>query len=374
MTRSSECTHKPVSRCFRSCTQTLLERLLQHTRDFTGVVFLLCVLILSGCFPSSCRREEPHDLFASDSLSRQIAAGIPIDTLRLIRSVQGSPENAIEYPRTVLFGNDDTIYVGDVQSGVLFLFDSSGLPLQSWHDDRLVHPYLAGTRGDTLLVFSPDSSRIFYLLEGRIARQIDLPRPDDRSALQYVAGTEEAIYVKAASAESGVSIHRFDHAGQEVAKKDLRGPYWRYAGMVRTWGDTLLSLSGYRPVVDLLTPEGRVDSLALVGFDSPMLARSRAFMLGGIKEPPLLSTSAAPAGPYLFVLNLRPGWLRIDVFDRNGRLQFVLTESNSAFDREFFPIAIDVRPQDDAGYLLAVTTHEPVAQLLLYHWKGPAVE
>lgn len=343
------------------------------SRGLSIVAVLIFVLLLSGCFPSSCRREEPRELFPSDSLSRQIAAGVPTDTLLLIRSVQGTPENEMVYPRTVLFGKGDTIYVGDVQSGDIFLFDVEGAPLRSWHDDRLVHPYLAGFRGDTLLVFSPDSSRVYYLHAGKIARQIVLPRPGDRTALQYVTGADEGIYLKVVSPDSGASIFRISHTGRQGARTNLTGPYWRYAGLLRAWGDTLLSLSGYRPVVDLLTPEGRTDTLALVGFDSPMLARSRAFMLGDVREPPLLSSSAAPAGSFLFVLNLRPGRLRIDVYDRSGRLQHVLTDASAAGGREFFPIALDVRPNGDDGYLIAVTTHKPTPKLLLYRWERPAV-
>ena len=77
-----------------------------------------------------------------------------------------------------------------------------------------------------------------------------------------------------------------------------------------------MSLSGFRPVVNLLPRDFRdgttPDSLALVGFGSPMLERRYAFGQGDATEAPLLTPAAAPVGDTLFVLNLRPGWVQID--------------------------------------------------------------
>ena len=141
--------------------------------------------------------------------------------------------------------------------------------------------------------------------------------------------------------------------------------------MLRAWGDTVLSLRGYRPVIDVVTPEGRLDSMSLVGFDSPMLARSRMFLQGVLDRPPLLSSSAATCRDFLFVLNMRPGWLRMDVYDRRGILNHVLTEPDPVFDQSFFSTDVAVECSTPGAYQLAVTIAQPQPRIDLYRWEPP---
>jgi hypothetical protein len=125
-------------------------------------------------------------------------------------------------------------------------------------------------------------------------------------------------------------------------------------------------------VVDLLPlnfADGTTpDSLALVGFDSPMLERSYAFGQGDATEAPLLTPAAAPAGDSLFVLNLRPGWVQIDVYDRQGRLQRRLVEPHDEGSPNFYPLDLDVR-RTAGGYIFAVTVRSPEPRLEVFRWR-----
>jgi hypothetical protein len=114
------------------------------------------------------------------------------------------------------------------------------------------------------------------------------------------------------------------------------------------------------------------DTLSLVGFDSPMLARSHSFMRGDIHEAPLLSASAAPVGDRLFVLNMRPGWLQVDVFGRDGRLRKRLVQSTREYQSAFFPQDIDVR-RTGKGYEIAVILSEPSPEIRVLQWIPDAV-
>lgn len=331
----------------------------------TSILFYVLMLSIAGCFPSSCRREEPRALFPSDSLSRQIAEATPVDTLRLLWSTHGSEELPLMYPRTVQFGPNGEIIVSDVELNRILVFEQQGTLITTIRNDRFSFPYLVGQRGDTLLVHNPEQTRIDFVVGEAIVHSIDTPGGSDNHALQYATVSDNGFYLKTAS-EKGSYLLSLDTRGQVTRSDTLNGPHWRYAGLLKTWGDSLLSLSGYRPVVDVLTPGGQLDTMALVGFDSPMLARSRAFMLGEVDEPPLLSASAAAEGPFLFVLNLRPGWLRIDVYDQNGRLKRVLSEANPTPNRNFYPVDLDVFREPDDSYLFALVTVSPNPRLLLY--------
>ena len=108
--------------------------------------------------------------------------------------------------------------------------------------------------------------------------------------------------------------------------------------------------------------------MALVGFDSPKLAQSRQFLLGET-TPPLLSSSAAPAPDGgLFALNLRTGWLLVDVFGPDGRLRRRLSSRRPAFDPDYFVEDLDVRP-DSAGWLVATVQAMPAPRVTVYRWR-----
>jgi hypothetical protein len=102
-----------------------------------------------------------------------------------------------------------------------------------------------------------------------------------------------------------------------------------------------------------------------------MLARRHAFLKGDTHESPLLSPAAAPAGDWLFVLNLRPGWLRIDVYDRAGRLQHILTQADPGYDKQFYPIDLAVQQDTPGVFDIAVALVNPVQELRRYRWSMP---
>ena len=59
-------------------------------------------------------------------------------------------------------------------------------------------------------------------------------------------------------------------------------------------------------------------------------------------------------------MNLRAGWLRIDAFDRTGRLVHRLTEPDHAWDASFFPQDLAVRSRADGTYIIAVAVSSPI--------------
>ena len=102
-----------------------------------------------------------------------------------------------------------------------------------------------------------------------------------------------------------------------------------------------------------------------------MLARTLQFERGTTGQPPLLSGSAAVAGDWLFVLNMRPGWLHIDVFDREGELAYILTEPDPAFNKDYYPTDIAARQTADGHFEIAVTITEPAPGVQSYRWVMP---
>lgn len=343
---------------------------MQITRLHFPLFAFSLLLLLTGCLPSSCQRTQPTDLFPADSVSREIAGRTAVDTLQHIEQTNGPDDHPLAYPRTVRFGSDRQIYVSDVERNSVLIFDRQGQFTQEIRREEFSYPYLAGLRGDTLLVFNPEAGRMDFVLGREVVRRVELPEADQgRDVLHYAAATDRALYYKRVEAGAEGVLLRVDNGGSTVDRHRLTGPYWRHAGLLRPWGDSLLSLSGYRPVVDVLSPGGALDTMALTGFDSPMLARSRAFATGDADQPPLLTASAAPSGGYLFTLNMRPGWLRIDVYDRSGRLQHVLTEDNPAADTDFYPVDLDVQQAPDGAYEIAVVSLKPTPLLALYRWS-----
>ncbi len=339
------------------------------------VSFFLAALavLLTGCLPSSCRREESRALFPSDSLSREVAALVQPDTLRPAWRAGADKLDGLAHPRTLLFAPDGSLYVSDVESSRLYVLSSEGRFLRSFELPEVKYPYLAGFKQDTLLIFSPDARKILFVRNDRVARSIDTPADlPGADALQYVTASDRGIFFKTVGADREGYVVSLQDDGEIVDGEVLYGPFWRHAGLLRLWGDTLVSLSGYRPVVDLVYPGSHVDTLALLGFDSPMLARSRSFALGRIDQGPLLSSSASAVGDRLFVLNLRPGWLQVDLYDRTGRLRDVLVQQDPGFDRNFYPVDLAVRRSDSGDYLIAVAVSTP-PEIRAYRWQPPAI-
>lgn len=330
------------------------------------------LLFFTGCLPYSCQREPNETLFSADSLSRRIAQKAPADTLRAVNTSNGTEAHPLAYPRTVRFV-EETIAVSDAKRNSLFRFGRDGTFRREVTDEAFAVPYLVGHRGDTLAVFNAEADRIDFVADGRrlADRAVSYDRPA-RDALVYVLATDTALYAKEVSQEFGARVARLGPAGEVKAQAELGGPYWRRAGFLRTWGDSLVSLSGYRPVVHRLPRtfegEAQADSLSLVGFDSPMLERSYAYVDGDVTRPPLLTPSAAAVGDTLFVLNLRPGWIQVDVYDRSGRLQRRLVEPHEEGNPDFYPVDLDARRTDE-GYRFAVAVRSPEPQLELFRWQ-----
>lgn len=332
---------------------------------------LLLMLMVGGCLPS-CQRTQPTALFPSDSTSRRIAQKTSVDTLRRIDQTAGTKAHTLAYPRTVRYGPGGRLYVSDVETNSIFVFTGSGRFVREIALPAFAYPYLAGMRGDTLLVFNPQAGRVDFVVDERIARSLTTPDAPSEEALQYIAASDSALYFKLTGRDVDGYLARLDEQGRVAARHTLPGPYWRQAGLLRMWGDSLVSLSGFRPVVDVLAPGGTLDTMALQGFDSPMLARSHAYATGDADRPPLLTASAVPIDDRLFVLNMRPGWLRIDVYDRSGHLEQILTERRPTPGTQYYPIDLAVRQAETGGYEIAVITVKPEPKLMRYRWRPGA--
>jgi hypothetical protein len=336
------------------------------------LVFLVGGVLLPGCLPYSCQPQANEALYPSDSLSRQVAQDTPADTLERLWQTGGA-ETRLAHPRTVRFVDGGELAVSDVERNSLFRFGADGRLVREVDDGGFQTPYLIGTRGDTLLVFNAGSNRIDRVVGGRrqADRSVRYTRPAPET-LVYMLATDTTLYAKVVGQNTDSFVARLGANAQPTARAPLRGPHWRYAGFLRAWGDTLVSLSGFRPAVDLLPRDFRAgatpDSLALVGFDSPMLERRYAFGQGDATEAPLLSPAAAPVGDTLFVLNLRPGWVQIDAYDRRGRLQRRLVERYDEASPNFYPLDLDAR-RTEAGYVFAVTIRSPTPQLKVLRWR-----
>jgi hypothetical protein len=347
-----------------------------------SVLVLLGLLLLPGCLPYSCQRQANEALYPSDSLSRRVAQNTPADTLDSLWASTGTKAHPLKHPRTVRFVDGGGLAVSDVERNSLFRFAADGRLAREVSDAGFRTPFLIGTRGDqrspdspqgdTLVVFNAGTNRIDRVVQGkRVGASVTFERPVPET-LVYMLATDTSMYAKVVGRKTDSFIARLDDEARPVARAPLRGAHWKYAGFLRAWGDTLVSLSGFRPVVNLLPRDFREgatpDSLALVGFDSPMLERRYAFGQDEATEAPLLTPAAAPVGDTLFVLNLRPGWVQIDVYDRTGRLQRRLIERHDEGNPDFYPLDLDAHRTND-GYVFAVTTRSPTPQLTLFRWQ-----
>jgi len=341
------------------------------------------LLMLTGCLPSSCQRETNEALYPADSTSRAIAQSTPVDTLERLWSTSApDAEGAVSltHPRSVRFYDDGRVAVSDVERDRVFLFSPNGTRSQTVkEEDAMDVPYLAGVRKgaagetDTLVVFSAGTNRFDLITDGRRlpGRSVAYERPAEET-LVYPAASDSAYFMKVLGENVSGRIDRLNREGKRQAQRSLDGPYWRHAGGLRVWGDTLLSLAGFRPVIERLPTDfgssAPVDSTALAGFDSPMLERRYAFSQGDVERPPLLTPDAVPLGDSLYVLNLRPGWIRVDVYDRSGRLQGALVEPHEGGNPNFNVVALDVR-RDGEALVIAVALRSPEPALEVYRWQ-----
>ena len=344
---------------------------------------LLLALAQTGCLPSS-QKQNTRALTPSDSLSRDLAATVPVDTLQFVWQAEAPEATPFELPTSIAWLPDSLggrIAVADTRAGGLHVLSAEGDYVGWQQPEGMDFPYLAGQRADTVVVFSRGPGRLDFVVDGRIARQVDVPEGNFSAAL----ATDSALYIKRTDEET-MFVARLTEGGQLADRYDLVGPDWRHFGFLRSHGDAVLSLSGYRPVVDVLrpdTPAGTtLDTLALAGFDSPQLVRSFQFLTGEIDEPPLLTSAAASLGDRLVVVNLRAEQIRLDVYAPDGtggfRLERALVYPDMAAVADVFPADLAVH-EDTEGWRIALVMQRPGGVLsrsggrvLMLRWAATA--
>ncbi len=278
------------------------------------------------------------------------------------------------YPRTVLFGEDDQIYVGDTQNGQIYVFniDGTGETFFSLPDTEF--PYLAGVQRDSLVVFNPERHQFSFVVDQMIVDSIVIANVPPNS-LQYALANETQLFLKAVTRDSTHYLWTFSRTGNLLHESILYGSSWEHAGFLRSSDDQLVSLSGFYPRA-LTWPHNLYhdpDTLQWWGFDSPMLRRTYAFGQGRGRGAPLLSSSATSEGEYWFVLNQRAGWLRIDIYSVSGMLQHILIEANPEYIKNFYPIDLAVTLNEEGSYHLAVALVAPDPSVRLYTWTPPNI-
>ena len=336
-------------------------------------MWVLMAFAFAGCLPSSCHRIEPRDIAPQDSLSRRIAESLAPDTIVSQQTYTGTVDRALEWPRTVLLDAVGHVYVGDTKRHSIFAFDRGGELLReiSWPEARF--PYLAGWRDDTLVVLAPGESQatVNYVTDSLRVRSFNTPDVPG-GTLQYAAAADSFIFLKAVTQADTHFVWQLNHHGDILAEAPLQGTSWDHAGLLRADGNLLFSLTGFFPRIfvweDGLTKDPV--TLRLRGFDSPMLRRSWAFLQGSTRNAPLVTSSAVPAGDYWFVLNLRPGWLRIDVYDTGGNLKNILIEQDPGYRKQFYPLDIAVRMVSEGVYDMAVALVTEVPAVRRYTWTA----
>jgi hypothetical protein len=295
---------------------------------------------------------------------------VQADSLRLLHTVSASEAQPLSYPRSLRYRPSGALVVADAERNSLHVIAPDGSYNREIQSDAFDVPYLAGTTGDTLWVFNAGSDTVVGVSDGGVLSDtgFSIARADEAS-LVYATAHPDAFYLKVLGEDIGSTLYRYDWSGTVQAERTLPQPYWRYAGFLRIQGDSLWSLSGFRPVVDRLPLdlEAPPDTLALRGFDSPMLERSYAFLQGDTHEPPLLIPSATFADGRLFVLNVRSGWVQVDVFGRDGILQHRLIEANPQPNTDFFPHDLGVRA-DSTGYDITLAVSSPDPAVVTYRW------
>ena len=352
----------------------------------TAAALVLGGCLLAGCLPSS-HKELDRAVSAADSASAALAATVPVDTLALVWTAR-APEGAAMRLPTTLAWLGDTLAVVETGDGSVRRFTSAGAYAGATPLPDGGFPYLAGARGDTVVVLARGPSELWWVLPGRgVVRRV--PAPAGASAALAAPG-RLAVRVGGGPDGSDASgptpaVVQLGEDGRETARTPLAGAPWRSVGFLRVWDGTLVALSGYRPVLDLV-PDGsaaarptasasRADTLALVGFDSPQLVRSAQFARGEVDEPPLLASSAASLGGRLFVLNLRGDHVRVDVYGRDGRLEHVLV--SPGVRTPVAPVALDlaVRQRGDAVEIAVLRAlppgllKAPASEVALYRWQ-----
>lgn len=317
--------------------------------------------------PSSCNRIESREISPADSLSRTLAASLPVDTLQFVDTVQPG-ENTLTYPRTLAYAPDGTLWVTDTAQHILLTLSPEESNLVSRDTLPETYPYMAGFRDGSAFVFSPATHHIYELGPSGLIREIALQGAiPDKGGLRYATVTDSGFAVKIVADGFESYVAWTNDEGEILESVPVNGPEWRYAGQIKSSGGTVYSLAGYLPMIDIF--EGaRQDSMVWMGFDSPMLPRTRQYQSGNTDQPPLLSASAVQQGDFWFVLNMRPGWIQVDVYSRDGMLKYILTQPNPSFNQEFFPTDIAVHPDGEGGFHIAIALIKPDPRIDRFYW------
>jgi hypothetical protein len=309
----------------------------------------LALWLLSGCSPFGSS-SEPKDLFPADSVSRQIAEAIAPETLELLIRIE--PDTATFFG-SMQIGPDSLIWIGDLSDRSIRRFTLGGEEMTAIRSPEIQYPYLAGRSGSTSFIFDVGTESLLRVESAHFVDRIALPaRAGGLSLSRFVSVVGEHMYVKDTGSRDNATLAVSSLGGPPVRVK-LPGQPWRYHGVLKTWGQRMVGVSSFRPILYFFDSFARLDSMSLVGFDSPMLARSRAFALGEVSDPPLLISSFSAVANRLFVLNVRPGILRIDEYDETGRLM-------RAFQREapvpesYTPVDLIALPDSSRGLLFFV--------------------
>lgn len=333
------------------------------------------LLALSGCLPSS-QRQIDRSMLASDSASVALAALAPVDTLVRVWAVEPPLALATGVAWLHPAGPDARLAVVETQTGGIHFWTATGQPAGAWALAEVAFPYLAGTVGDTVVVLARGGARVEWLAGGRVVQSVPVP---DGATTALVRDSLLLVRVGGGPDGRAPMLARLDPRGRVVARHPISGAPWRAVGYLRPWGGDVLALSGYRPVADVWTPAGAagaaLDTLALRGFASPLLARSAEFMRGDAEQPPLLAASAAALGDRLFVLNLRDDQVRVDIYRRDGQIERVLVGPELLATRPVVDIDLAVREVAGVVEIAIVSARlgglgrTPAARLALYRWR-----
>lgn len=339
------------------------------------VLAAVLAVALGGCLPSS-QRQNDRSISAADSASAAFAATVPVDTLAVVWTASVPADDPMPVPSSLAWVGE-ALAVVETQEGSVRRFSGVGAYLDRTDLGGESFPYVAGTRGDTLVVLARGRDRLLWVIPGGgVVREV--PVPAGASAALAAPGRLAARIGGGPDARPP-EVVRLGEDGAVLGRHAIRGADWRAVGRLRSWGDTLIALSGYRPVVDVLPGVGgaALDTLVLEGFASPQLVRAAQFARGEVDEPPLLTSSAAALGDALFVLNLRADHVRVDVYGRDGRLRRVLVSPGPY--RLETEVALDLAAREgaDGSVELAVLLsrppglmREPASRVVLYRWRG----
>lgn len=319
-----------------------------------------------ACLPHD-RKTESRVVTSADSLSKRIAKKIPIQSLKLVWSSAQKKAPEMQTPQTVKFNpSGDKIYVADAERNRVFVFSSNGESIGEVYHPNFKYPYLAGFQGDTLYVLNRGEKQLLGFLDGKVVSTQTTPD----APMTYVTIIGKEVFFKATGFDERFIgyVGKLEKDGTVSQKINFKAPYWRWLGFLKAWQGKPLSLSGYQPMVDLISGN-QIDSLALQGFDSPMLSRRLLFLQKQVQEAPLLSSTAASFADELFVLNLRAGWIRLDVYPPSGVLKHILEEPQPKYIEERVPLDLDIFKQSEGSYLFAITEKNKTSNLNLYLWK-----